>query len=808
MRADALACLAEKRENAEGASLFSILPAHRDRRLLCLLVAYQVMWDYLDSTSERAAAAGQANGRRLHRALVEALDPDAGRSDYYRFHPWGDDGGYLAALVSACRRRCAELPSYPQIKPIVLRGVADCAIQSVNHETDPSRRERDLRGWVRNKQLGVEPLPWFERAAAVSAFVPYPLLALASEQACEPQQIAEVHDAYFPSMALAIAMLDSYADRARDRAEHAHSYISHYGGETATLERLHTIVGRTLSDTASLPGGHRHSVIAACMVAMYLSKDELADPGERTRAHELASSGGPLTTLLLPAARLWRKASAPPRKARGAPAPLPPGLRLPSAAQTFLFWHSPFVYYERCRRRYGTRFTLRATSHPPFVFLSDPAEIKAIVTAPPEVLHPGEGAATIGPLLGSESFMLLEGEEHMAGRRLVLPLFHSRSLQSHVDLIADVARAATASWPQGEPVALSARLRGVIAQVIVRVVFGRVDATYERGLRALHERLLKLQAVAASPLLSAPLLRRGPGRARWRRFLRERTETDALIHVLIDQRRRCDCADGDDVCGRLLAARNLDGSPLSAQQLRDNVMTMLVAGHESTSAELAWAFQLLAHNPDVQDRLIAELDTGGEEYLTATVQEVLRHRPVFLFAIPRAVKRPIEIGPWRYEPPVHLLACIYLLHHDPALYPEPHRFRPERFLEGQPSPSAWLPWGGGRRRCVGMGLAMLEMKAVLRTVLSSMTICPAASRIERPRWRSVIVTPHAGARVVLHRRRRAGAATRRPAPGGGDGAVCASVSQAAAHAVAAGERPPQTYARDIDPSNNGCPQNN
>jgi cytochrome P450 len=775
MRADALACLADKRENAEGASLFSILPDRRNRRLVRLLVAYQVMWDYLDSTSERGAGAGQANGRHLHLALVEALDPDAGRSDYYRFHHCDDDGGYLAALVSACRGRCSELPSYPQIKPLVLKGVADCAIQSANHEIDPDRRERGLRAWVAHKQIGAERLPWFERAAALSAFIPYPLLALASEPACQPRRIAEVHDAYFPSMALAIAMLDSFVDRARDRAERTHSYISHYGDEVAALERLRTIVGRTVTDTASLPGGHRHSVIAACMVAMYLSKEEAAERGERSRARELARAGGPLTTLLLPAARLWRRASGSHTCPRRTRTPLPPGLRLPSAAQTLLFWRAPFVYYERCRRRYGTRFTLRATSHPPFVFLSDPAEIRAIVGAPPDVLHPGEGAATIAPLLGREAFMLLEGEEHMAGRRLMLPLFHSRALQRHVDLIADIVRAAAASWPQGEPVALSARLRGVIAQVIVRVVFGRLDATYERGLSVLHERILKLQSVAASPLLSAPLLRRGPGRASWRRFLRERSETDALIHGLIDQRRRGhERGDGEDVCGRLLAARNRDGSPLSAQQLRDNLMTMLVAGHESTSAELAWAFQLLAHNPAVQDRLIAEIESGGEEYLTATVQEVLRHRPVFLFAIPRAVKRPIEIGPWRYEPPVHLLACIYLLHHDPQLYPEPDRFRPERFLEGQPSPSAWLPWGGGRRRCVGMGLAMLEMKAVLRTVLSLMSVGPAARSIERPRWRSVIVTPHAGARVVLRRRGR----TRTGVAG------------------------------DIDPSNNGCPQNN
>jgi cytochrome P450 len=204
----------------------------------------------------------------------------------------------------------------------------------------------------------------------------------------------------------------------------------------------------------------------------------------------------------------------------------------------------------------------------------------------------------------------------------------------------------------------------------------------------------------------------------------------------------------------LLAAHNSDGSAMSPRQVRDNLMSIVLAGHETTASELAWAFQLLAHNPRVLDRLIDEIDRdAGEEYLTATIQEVLRHRPVFLFAIPRAVKQPIEIGGWTYRPPTQLLGCIYLVHHDPELYPNPHEFRPERFLGTSPSTYTWLPWGGGRKRCPGLHLATLEMKTVLRTVLETMTVRPAAKKMEHPRWRSVIVTPHAGSRVVLQRRR-------------------------------------------------------
>lgn len=175
-------------------------------------------------------------------------------------------------------------------------------------------------------------------------------------------------------------------------------------------------------------------------------------------------------------------------------------------------------------------------------------------------------------------------------------------------------------------------------------------------------------------------------------------------------------------------------------------------GHETTASELAWAFQLLAHHPDVRRELTNEIDQAGGAYLAATVYEVLRHRPVFPFAIPRAVHRPIEIGDQIYRPPAHLLACIYLAHHDPASNPDPHEFRPKRFAGQPPKPHLWLPWGGGRRRCPGRHLAILEMRAVLRATLSKLDVLPASHTIERARWRSVIVTPHAGSRVVLRKR--------------------------------------------------------
>ena len=220
-----------------------------------------------------------------------------------------------------------------------------------------------------------------------------------------------------------------------------------------------------------------------------------------------------------------------------------------------------------------------------------------------------------------------------------------------------------------------------------------------------------------------------------------------------------------DILAQLMLARNADGTPMSRGQLRDNVMSVILAGHETTASELAWAFQLLAHHPRVHDRLLAEIDAeAGEDYLTATIQETLRHRPVFLFTIPRTVASPLEIGGIAYRPPARLLGCIYLMHHDRMHYRRPEEFRPERFLQdpghsGSAVPSeqaqapAWLPWGGGRKRCPGLHTATMEMKTVLRTALSSVSVHAAARSMERPLWRSVVVMPHAGSRVILRNRR-------------------------------------------------------
>jgi cytochrome P450 len=426
---------------------------------------------------------------------------------------------------------------------------------------------------------------------------------------------------------------------------------------------------------------------------------------------------------------------------------LPPTAPIPSSMQTFACRRIPLSYFEWCRARYGDQFTMYPLDMAPTVFLSKPQDIQATLTASATVLHPGAGGAAICPIVGEHSFMLREEDEHLTGRRITSPAFNGKAVQKHMDMVTAIVEREIESWPFDTAFPVHPGLRSLTLSVILRAIFGE-----ERPmLQMLHGRILDMLSVTESFVLVEPRLRHLPGwRGTWRRFMGQRNEVDQVIAALIAKARSAS-AQPNTMLDMLLEAHNTDGSAMSDRQVRDQLMSVILAGHETTASELAWAFQLLAHNPTVQDRLIEEIDggTGEERYLTATIQEVLRHRPVFLFAIPRVVVEPIEIGGWTHRPPAQLLGCIHLMHHDPSLYPDPHEFRPERFLQTPPERLTWLPWGGGRKRCPGQHLATLEMQTVLRTTLAKHTIEPAGARIERARWRSVIVTPHAGSRIIL-----------------------------------------------------------
>ncbi len=435
------------------------------------------------------------------------------------------------------------------------------------------------------------------------------------------------------------------------------------------------------------------------------------------------------------------------RSGRAAEKP-PPAAPLPSAIQTLAFWRHPHAYLQWCHRRYGSTFTIAPMGKPPLVFMSEPSDIKAIVKAPATVLHPGVGASVIEPLVGVRSFMIAEEDEHLEGRRRVLPVFHHRRVCEHVDMVKETVAREVATWPRDTPGPLHFHLRALTLRVILRTIFEQDDERVDE----LHRRLLAMLSVTGSLALQEPQLRRLPRwRGMWKRFLAHRAGVDRLLTSLIESEAHARARD-DGALAMLLGSPMAGVSDTNVGQVRDTLMSLILAGHETTAGELAWALQLLAYNPSVTDQLVDDVDRGGESYLTAVIHEVLRHRPVFLFTIPRAVRHPFEVSARTYCPPVHLVGCVHLMHHDPQLYPRPHTFAPERFLDTSPAPDIWMPWGGGRKRCPGHHLAFLEMRVVLETVLSQLELRPAGRRMETARWRSVIVTPERGCRVELRQR--------------------------------------------------------
>jgi cytochrome P450 len=434
---------------------------------------------------------------------------------------------------------------------------------------------------------------------------------------------------------------------------------------------------------------------------------------------------------------------------------LPPGPTVPGAIQLLGVWKRPTATLKRARRRFGKRFTVKMPFQPPFVVLSDPDEIKEVFTAPPDVLHPGEGARVLEPLIGRFSVILLDESAHLEQRKLMLPAFHGERMKALAGLMRELAEREVRSWPCDQPIELHPRFQRLTLEVILRAVFGLDQG---QRLDELRDLVTELLVFSENPLSVLPAAARYLGWLRpMRRFEELVRRTDALIFELVKERRAEKQSGRSDILAMLLQARHEDGSEMSGQEIRDELMTSLVAGHETTASQLAWGFERLAREPAVLERLTEEIDRdNGEEYLTATIYEILRLRPVLPNAEPRLTKQRVTIGGFRYPAGVALLASAYLVHHDPEIYPEPWVMRPERFLGSTPGTYTWLPFGGGRRRCLGASFALAEMKIVMRAVLNRYVIEPADPRAEPTARRSITFSPGRGATVVL--RKRAGAA--------------------------------------------------
>jgi cytochrome P450 len=417
---------------------------------------------------------------------------------------------------------------------------------------------------------------------------------------------------------------------------------------------------------------------------------------------------------------------------------LPPGPRAPVAWQTWAWVGRPTAFLRAAQARFGEPFTIRtAWSGGPLVVFSDPTEIRRAFQAGPDQLRGGASAAFLEPFAGPTSILVTHGDEHLRQRRLMLPSFHGEALERWRGEIAALARAEVASWEPGRPLRTLPRMQALTLDVIARVVLGAGD---DPEMRALIRRTLDM--TASLPRLTAMALVQRPlgGATPFAAFMRAVRRVDERLYALVEGP-----LDDGSVLAQLRAARHEDATPPTARELRDQLVTLLAAGHETTATALAWAMERLARHP----RALAELRGGGDERLDATVKEVLRTRPVLTIAA-RQVVAPYRLGGYELPPGAQVAPSIYLVHRRPELWPEPTRFRPERFLDGAPEPFSWIPFGGGVRRCVGAAFAALEMREVLRAVAEQVVLAPDRADGERMVRRGVTLAPSRGGTVVPH----------------------------------------------------------
>jgi cytochrome P450 len=435
---------------------------------------------------------------------------------------------------------------------------------------------------------------------------------------------------------------------------------------------------------------------------------------------------------------------------------LPPGPRLPPLAQTLLWALAPTWVMDRCARSIGEWFTITFfPSGMKLVLVSDPASLKTVFTAPPDVAPSGAANSPVAPVMGPHSVIVLTGPAHMRQRKLLLPPFHGERMREYEQVIVEATRSDMARWPIGRPMRLLPRTRAITLEVILRAVFGVEAERMDRVRDA-----VKALMIPANPLLVLRIALRTPNLQRpGGEFGAALDRLDEVLYEELARRRaQPDLAERTDILSLLMQAHDEDGQAMSDDELRDELVTLLLAGHETTATSVAWAIERLVRHPDKLERLVAEIDAypdGGEEYITAVANETLRVRPVVPI-VARMLKDELQVGPYAMPAGTRVAPSIWLTNRNPRVYDRPDDFEPERYLGGAPETFSWIPFGGGIRRCIGASFAQLEMKLILRTVLGELS--PSLPRYGRRRsgeWirrRAITLVPSAGARVVWSRR--------------------------------------------------------
>jgi len=442
---------------------------------------------------------------------------------------------------------------------------------------------------------------------------------------------------------------------------------------------------------------------------------------------------------------------------------LPDGPRTPSLLQTIQLIAQPTEFLDACQERYGNPFTLRVLglNSPPVVFFSDPQAIQEIFAIPSSKLDFRKATHVFEPLMGEQSIILQEGRSHQRQRQLMMPSFHGDRMRSYCSLICEITEQAIAPWTTGSSYSMHKVMPEITLQIILRVVFGiNPGSRYQQLEKLLSSLLEDVTTPLYSSLFFFPPLQRDLGAwSPWGQFLRRRQEIDALIYAEISDRRSTYDESRTDILSLLMSAHDENGEQMSDVELRDQLVSLLLLGYETTAAVLAWAFYWIHSSPSVLKTLQEELNSVGNPfnsdalaqlpYLSAVCSETLRINPIALICTPRRTLEPLQLAGYHFDAGVILIPCIYLAHQRSETFPNPKEFKPERFLNEKFSPYEYFPFGGGYRGCIGAAFSMFEMKLVLGTILSRCQLALTTQHPVRPVRRGITIVPSGGVPVVL-----------------------------------------------------------
>ena len=440
---------------------------------------------------------------------------------------------------------------------------------------------------------------------------------------------------------------------------------------------------------------------------------------------------------------------------------LPNPLPISPIRQFIDFLGRPYDFLDGCAKSYGDTFTIKLIGYPSWVILANPQAISELFAIDGKLFDAGKNNAYLQPLVGNNSLFLLDSDRHKRERKMLMPPFHGEKVKSYARIVAQVAKRVASTWQSQRPFLASKAMQEITLDVILHTVFGLSEGERYQQIKPL---LIKLLDLTGSPLRASllyfPALQQdwGPW-SPWGKFVGQRRQIYDLLQAEIDQRRKQLEIQGNDVLSLMLLARDEAGEPMTDAELRDELITMLLAGYETTATALTWALYWVYKLPSVREKLLQELDIQGNDaeplelanlpYLSAVCNEALRIYPLVPFATPRSSRIALEIAGYQFGPETTLVPCIYLVHRREDIYPEPDQFKPERFLKRQFSPAEFIAFGGGNRRCLGYALAMLEMKVILATIVSKYELTLANKKPEKPRRRGVTLAPASGVKMIV-----------------------------------------------------------